>query len=307
MKKLKKVVCGFLLSASLLVPLNPACAADNNKSQIDVYEQNQIRSIVFVVGQNKYFINEQFPGTKMDVVPFIENDRTFVPVRFLGNAIGVDDNHITWDNEQHKAKLIKDSYTAEMTIGAKQIFANGVIKNIDVAPMLKNDRTFLPARYVVEALGYQVDWQDDRFVVIWPVGQPKPDITIVKQYVSQTDNSNSLYATISKNTGAVIENGLLIFYEKNNTSGQEAFFIQKSNKYDYLVSINSYSDESLNAVNETLKVYYPNEYGAVFKNLKSAINTGSEIKSLYFDNRYFGAKKFTDGTVIYVGSEGVKY
>jgi hypothetical protein len=29
---------------------------------------------------------------------------------------------------------------------------------MDVAPVIKEGRTYLPARYVAEALGYRVDW-----------------------------------------------------------------------------------------------------------------------------------------------------
>jgi len=32
------------------------------------------------------------------------------------------------------------------------------LETIDTVPVIKNGRTFLPARYVAEALGYKVDW-----------------------------------------------------------------------------------------------------------------------------------------------------
>jgi hypothetical protein len=48
---------------------------------------------------------------------------------------------------------------------------------MDVAPMINNGRTYLPARWVAEALGYQVDWNAQyQVVIIWPQGTPEPEI-----------------------------------------------------------------------------------------------------------------------------------
>ncbi|MCL5058880.1 MAG: copper amine oxidase N-terminal domain-containing protein, partial [Actinobacteria bacterium] len=138
----------------------------------------------------QYFINGQTPGITMDAAPYIDSDRTFVPVRFLGNALGVEDKNITWDDSQGRAALQAGSTRAELTIGVKQIITNGQAKDIDVAPQLQPPgRTFLPARFVCEALGFEVDWQNDKYVLVWPKGQPKPDIEAVKQYIQQINNS----------------------------------------------------------------------------------------------------------------------
>lgn len=302
---LKKLIT-LTLALAMLASMTPALAADG--TQVNVYDKGQIKSIVFAIGVEQYFINGQTPGIAMDAAPYVDSDRTFVPIRFLGNALGITNENITWDESKGRAALQAGSAKAELTIGVKQIVTNGQAKDIDVAPQLQPPgRTFLPARFVCEALGYEVDWQNDKYVLVWPKGQPKPDIEQLKKQIEQVNNTDSPYNTISKNTGAVIENGLLVFREKGNTSGQEAFFIDKSHKYDYLLNISSYSDESLNAVKEALKVYYPTGYNPAFENMKNTINTGSEVKRLYYDNRSFGVKKFTDGTVIYIGAKGVKY
>ncbi|MCL5273053.1 MAG: copper amine oxidase N-terminal domain-containing protein [Gammaproteobacteria bacterium] len=304
---LRKLI-GVVMVLAMLATVTPAMAAD--ESQVDVYNQQKqlVKSIVFAIGVNQYFVNGQTPGVKMDAAPYIDSDRTFVPIRFLGNALGISNENITWNDRQGRAALQAGSIKAELTIGKKQIVTNGLAKDIDVAPQLQPPgRTFLPARFVCEALGYEVDWQNDKYVLVWPKGQPKPDIEQLKNQIEQVNNTDSPYDIISKNTGAVIQYGVLVFREKGNTSGQEAFFIDKSHKYDYLLNISSYSDESLTAVKEALKVYYPTGYSSAFENLRNTINTGGEVKTIYYDNRYFGVKKFTDGTVIYIGVKGVKY
>jgi hypothetical protein len=37
---------------------------------------------------------------------------------------------------------------------------NGQSTRMDVSPEITNDRTFLPARWVAEALGAEVEWDD---------------------------------------------------------------------------------------------------------------------------------------------------
>ncbi|SHE59941.1 Copper amine oxidase N-terminal domain-containing protein [Desulforamulus putei DSM 12395] len=180
MKKLMSAILTCALTLSLA-----AGAMAEQKEQVNVYEQNKlVKSVVFAVGQKEYFVDGKTPGVKMDVAPYISQNRTFVPVRYLGNALGVTDENISWDTKTSKAKLTLGSRSAELTIGKKQIISNGKVVEADVAPELKSGRTYLPARFVAEALGYRVDFIDG-LVVCYPEGSQKPDISAVKQYINQ--------------------------------------------------------------------------------------------------------------------------
>lgn len=171
----------------LLVLLGAAPVLASDRTQVDVYEQGQlVKSVVFVIGRDEYFINNQTPGIKMDAVPFIENSRTFVPVRYLSNALGVGNDYIKW--ESPKVTLEQPGMpVVELWVGRKEIRSNGRMRAIDVAPVLKSDpswRTYLPARFVAEALGYQVEWDGEHKIVLcWPKGEEKPDIGKVTKYV----------------------------------------------------------------------------------------------------------------------------
>ncbi|OPX92599.1 MAG: hypothetical protein A4E53_00390 [Pelotomaculum sp. PtaB.Bin104] len=166
----------FLVLAVILVPwLHPVLA--------DQVSQNQaVKSVVFKIGVPYYVVNGQTPGVKMDVSPFIQNDRTFVPVRFLGNALGVSDENITWDDSSQTA-TIKGNSTLQMTLGSYWMNINGDIhgKGMDVMPVLMSSptwRTFLPARYIAERLGYQVAWDDkNQTVICWAEGHPQSDFS----------------------------------------------------------------------------------------------------------------------------------
>jgi hypothetical protein len=57
---------------------------------------------------------------------------------------------------------------------------------MDVAPVIKDGRTYLPARWVANALGYQVDWNAQyQIVIIWPNGTTEPDYSNVTGQAQQ--------------------------------------------------------------------------------------------------------------------------
>lgn len=181
MKKFIAVIVVMALAVIQIPRLNTATA-----EQVNVYQDNKlVKSVVFKIGVPEYVVDGQTPGVKMDVAPFIENDRTFVPVRFLGNALGVSDSNIEWDNPTQTATL-KGNATLQLTIGQARITSDGKTKAIDVAPLLVNPgRTMLPARFVAEGLGYQVGWDEaTQTVVCWPSGESKPDVSAVVNYLN---------------------------------------------------------------------------------------------------------------------------
>lgn len=71
-------------------------------------------------------------------------------------------------------------------IGTGEYFVNNQTTGVkmDTTPMIKDNRTMLPARFVAEALGYQVDWRpEQRAVVVWPKGVPEPDLGKVLEHL----------------------------------------------------------------------------------------------------------------------------
>jgi len=148
--------------------------------------------IVFKIDHNTYYTQEigstEVNTVQMDTEPFIKDSRTFVPVRFLGNALGIDNDNITWDNTARKATL-QGKNKLELTIGNKTMQKDTQKITMDVAPLIVDPgRTMLPARYVAEGLGFKVDWDaEKRLVIAWPEDQPKPDMEdVLKKINPQT-------------------------------------------------------------------------------------------------------------------------
>jgi hypothetical protein len=113
------------------------------------------KPINFTVGQNFYTAGGQ--SIDMDVSPFISNGRAFVPARFLADALGA---QTSWDATTRTVTLTKGDTTIGMTIRSATLTVNGATSWSDVAPMIRDGRTFLPGRWVAEALGCTVSWDE---------------------------------------------------------------------------------------------------------------------------------------------------
>lgn len=112
-----------------------------------------VGSCEFKIGSNIYYVGGV--AKVMDVAPYIKNDRTYVPMRYLGEALGAE---VVWDDAARTVTLTKGETTVVFTIGSTTYTVNGEAKTADVAPEITNDRTMLPARFVAEAFGAVVGW-----------------------------------------------------------------------------------------------------------------------------------------------------
>jgi hypothetical protein len=161
----------------------------------------------FVIGMNQYFVNDVVPGISMDAAPYIDNGRTMVPVRYLADALGTTTN---WDADAKQVIVAEGIYDIVMTIGSTTLTVmNGQTSQMDVAPVINNGRTYLPARWVANALGYQVDWDvaTDKIVIIWPKGELLPDFSNVTKVVNlQVSEANGF--TIPARTKLGIDTGI---------------------------------------------------------------------------------------------------
>jgi len=110
----------------------------------------------FKIDSNIYYVNGA--AKIMDAAPYVKAGRTYVPIRYLGYALGLTDANIVWDAAAQKATLTLGDKKVELTIGSTTITVNGEAKTMDVAPEINSDRTMLPARFVAEGLGFQVGW-----------------------------------------------------------------------------------------------------------------------------------------------------
>jgi hypothetical protein len=85
----------------------------------------------------------------------VEDNRTFVPIRFVVDTLGGD---LGYDNKTKKVTIRKNGHYIELWIGKREMIADGARITYDVAPMIRNGRTMLPLRFVAEELDLKVTW-----------------------------------------------------------------------------------------------------------------------------------------------------
>ncbi len=98
-----------------------------------------------------------YNGQKVDTPepPFIYNDRTYLPVRYVGEAVR---SKVDWDNDTRTVIVNRDNINLLFRPDDTTFIKNGV-KNTAVAPVIiRNSRSFAPVRSIAEGLDLNIDW-----------------------------------------------------------------------------------------------------------------------------------------------------
>ncbi|MFZ5643284.1 MAG: stalk domain-containing protein [Bacillota bacterium] len=119
---------------------------------------------VFNIGKNLY--TKGTINIKMDAAPFLEKGRAFVPVRYLALALGVPEDKITWSPSSGTVTLVKEHTTITMAPGGNVMYINDQPVTMDVSPIIKKGRVYLPAKFIAQALGYSIEWDNSKQAVL---------------------------------------------------------------------------------------------------------------------------------------------
>ena len=101
----------------------------------------------------KLYINNR--EVKCDVAPMIVNDRTLVPARVVFENLKAE---VDWDATSRRVFITSGDKSIVFKIGSTQAVINDNPVAMDCAPLIVDDRTMVPIRFVSENLGYTVNW-----------------------------------------------------------------------------------------------------------------------------------------------------
>ncbi len=87
--------------------------------------------------------------------PIIENDRTLIPIRGLLETLGA---KVEWDHDNYNAVVEKDGTSVILPIGSNTAYVNEEPIELDCSAELKNGRTMVPLRFILEQFGITVEW-----------------------------------------------------------------------------------------------------------------------------------------------------
>lgn len=125
--------------------------------------------------------------------PFIDsNSRTLVPLRGVMEAFGA---AVSWDNDTSTAIVEKNGTTVRVPIGQAYILVNEAMVVNDTSAVIKEERTYLPIRAVLEAFGAGVSWNNDaRTVVVRTDGTISENPTVPSRGETGVSRSDELDA-----------------------------------------------------------------------------------------------------------------
>lgn len=124
----------------------------NKTSTIALYDEFT-RLIKMKINDVNYSINGE--SKKMDAKPFIKNNRTLVPLRFVVEALG---GEVNWDGENRLVSVNSNGKNIELKIDSPIIKIDGKDVKIDQAAIIKGDRTYVPIRFIAENLDMVVNY-----------------------------------------------------------------------------------------------------------------------------------------------------
>ena len=103
---------------------------------------------------------------KFTPAPIIRNGSTLIPMRAFFEALGC---QVGWDQATRTATGTRGNTTIRLAIGNKTAHVNGQARSLAVEPQLIDGSTFIPLRFVSEALGATVNW-DNGVITITTIG-----------------------------------------------------------------------------------------------------------------------------------------
>lgn len=160
--------------------------------------------------------NVTFPDAK----PYVESNRVLIPVRFVSESLGA---KVDYKKETVGSRVSRTVYVTlgdkniSLEVNSNKVLVDGNIVTLDVPARVKQERVFVPLRFVSEALGATVEWKSSQSLVSIITGkevtEPDPVPSDDNMYNTEfewkagyTDLAKELFIDNMK-----VENGKLTF------------------------------------------------------------------------------------------------
>jgi len=145
-----------------------------------------------------------------DTQPILEQGRVLVPLRSIFEKMGAE---VNWNGKLKQVEAKQNSKVICLPLNGKYAFVNGVAYEIDVLPRLDGGRTFVPLRFLSQALGANVNWDKATSHVAITTQVPSPAGEVWGYYVDYNS-----YTSLENNLEKVT--GIMPFSYKLDSNGQ---------------------------------------------------------------------------------------
>ena len=103
-------------------------------------------------------------------------NRTYVPIRYLSEQLKY---QVKWDKAARRIEVRADEDTLSLTVGSKKAQVNGAVKLMDAAPFVEGGTTYVPIRFVGEAIKLQMKWDKAASALLFDTAKGKQKLPVV--------------------------------------------------------------------------------------------------------------------------------
>lgn len=210
MKKIVSLFTLFFVLVMTVTGCSAAPVANNLKTEAQKIIM-QIDNPIMTVDDTDKEIDEGRGTT-----PVIINDRTLLPIRAAAEAMGAS---VAWEGESQTTVLAKNDTIILLTIGSNIAYLNEEKQMLDTQPIILNDRTMLPVRFIAENFGYGVKWDGANQM-----------ITITKDNLTQDNTTTDRVANTSKEDN--VSKSIVVYFSRTGTTKPFAENIAKITNSD---------------------------------------------------------------------------
>lgn len=256
----------------------------------------------------------QFEDAKAQII----NDRTMVPFRRIFNELGVTDDNIDWNGETKTITASNDTTQIVLQIGnetAQKKEGDKVTQiTLDSAPVIRNDRTLVPLRFIAESMGKIVSWDANTRTAI--IDDATLDSALNSSANSPSNNTPN--TTVTNNTGDYFINAIatksssLSQFLSNPSSNVQVSVTRKytdleNAKNNNTALVTATISETRNGSNITQKVdMHFSGSNDLMQDIASEGWKDIQYENQYYDT-YFTTKALTDGWKKVYGQEQLKF
>ncbi len=129
--------------------------------------ENRVKdAVTLVIGSPRAFIGNELTfidETNDAVVPVLNNSVTYVPIRFISEALGAE---VGYDDNTATASITMGTDKLDIKVGDAKALKNGEEIDMEVTPLMMQNRMFIPLRKVTELLDRRVTWDECGLITI---------------------------------------------------------------------------------------------------------------------------------------------
>lgn len=185
-------------------------------------------NLLFVGVFAKSDVNLFIDGKLQDGDVIVRESRTFVTLRFISETLGY---KVEYFDETKAIKISNDTDVVDLKVNSKDFAKNGEASEMDVKTFLSNNYTFVPLRFISEAFGKEVGWDEpSRSVYIGnkPAEFPKPAPKVSSNYVVKDYPKYGFKLLVPKDVDAKLEiipdeymQGVTVYSKYVNAEGKK--------------------------------------------------------------------------------------